>query len=105
MSQIVNKKPTELRYVERSVFMKEVNTQNFWTFELGTQEGINVPMWIFVGFQQSDRQHDQNLSNDTFYRPPVISAQYLIGTEKYPDFAILLNYDDDDFSQVYVQIK
>ena len=26
MSQIVNKKPTELRYVESSVFMKEVNT-------------------------------------------------------------------------------
>ena len=28
VGQIVNKKPTELRYVERSVFMKEVNTQN-----------------------------------------------------------------------------
>ena len=38
MSHIVNKKPTELRYVERSVFMEEVHTQNLWTFELGTQE-------------------------------------------------------------------
>ena len=28
MSQIVNKKPTELRYVESSVFMKEVKTQS-----------------------------------------------------------------------------
>ena len=82
MSQIVNKKPTELRYVERSVFMKEVNTQNLWTFELGTQEGINVPIGIIVGFQESDRQHDQKLNNDTFYRPPVISAQCIIGTEK-----------------------
>ena len=42
MSQILNKKPTELRYVERSVFMKEVNTQNLWTFGIGTQEGTNV---------------------------------------------------------------
>ena len=36
MSQTVDKKPTELRYVERSVFIKDVNTQNLWTFEIGT---------------------------------------------------------------------
>ena len=97
-SQIVKKEPTKFRYVERSVFMKEVNTQSLWTFELGTQEGINVPIWITIGFQQSDRQHDQNLNNDTFYRPPVISAHCIIGTEKYLDSAILLNYNDDDYS-------
>ena len=34
--QILSKTPTELRYVERSVFMKEVNNQNFWNFELGS---------------------------------------------------------------------
>ena len=85
--------------------MKEVNTQNFWTFELGTQEGVNIPTWVFVGFQQNDRQHDQNLNNDTFVRLPVISAQVIIGTERYPDSAILLNYDDDDYSQGYGQIK
>ena len=85
--------------------MKEVNTQNLWTFELGTQAGKNVPIWVFVGFQQSDRQHDQKLNNDTFFRPPVISAQCIIGTEKYPDWAILLNYNDDDYSQGYSQIE
>ena len=105
LGPIVNKEPTEFRYVERSVFMKEVNTQYLWTFELGTQEGINVPIWSFVGFQQNDGQHDQNLNNDTFYRPPVVSAQCNMGTEKYPDGAILFNYDDDDYSQVYAQIK
>ena len=103
--QIINKTPTEINYPERSVFMKEVNTQNFWTFELGTQEGINIPSWIFVAFQQNDRQHDQSLNNDTFVRLPVISSQVVIGTERYPDSAILLNYDDDDFSQGYGQIK
>ena len=36
---------------------------------------------------------------------PVTSAQVVIGTERYPDTAILLNYNDDDYSQVYVQIK
>ena len=105
MGQITDKKATKLRFVERSVFMKKVNTQNLWTFELGAQEGINVPLWLIVGFQQSDRQHDQNLNNDTFYRPPVISAQCIIGTEKYPVSAILLNYNDDDYSEGYAQIK
>ena len=103
--QIINKTPTEIKYPERSVSMKEVNTQNFWTFELGTQEGINIPIWIFVGFQRNDRQNNQNLNNDTFIRLPVISAQVVIGTERYPDFGILLIYDDDDYSQGYGQIK
>ena len=105
MNQMKNESPTNLHYPERSVFMKEVNTQNFWSFELGRQEGVNVPIWIYVVFQQNDRQHDQNLNNDTFVRLPVISVQVGIGTEKYPDTAILLNYNDDDYSQGYGQIK
>ena len=105
MIQIKNKTPTNLHCPERSIFMKEVNTQNFWTFELGTQEGVKVPIWVFVAFQQQDRQHDQTLNNDTFYRMPVTSAQCNIGTEKYPDSATLLNYDDDDYSQGYGMVK
>ena len=54
MTQIKQKTPTNLHYPERSVFMKEVNTQNFWNFELGTQEGINVPIWIYLKFQPMD---------------------------------------------------
>ena len=105
MNQIVNKIPTELHYVERSVFMKELNTQNLWTFEIGTQESINVPIWIIIGFQQSDRQDSQKMNTDTFYRPPVTSVQCIIGTEKYPDSAILLNYNDDDYNQTFGQVK
>ena len=103
--QILNKTPTELRYVERSVFIKQVNNQNLWNFELGSQENMNVPIWIIIGFQQQDRQDSRNLNNDTFYRLPVVSAQCVIGVEKYPDAAIILNYDDDDYSQGYHQIK
>ena len=105
MTQIKKNSPTLLHYPERSVFMKEVNTQNLWNFELGTQEGVNVPIWIFVAFQQNDRQNYQNLNNDTFYRPLVTSAQCIIGTEKYPDSGILLNYNDENYSQGYGQIK
>ena len=103
--QILNKTPTEIKYPVKSVFVKEVNTQNFWIFELGTQECINIPIWTFVVFQQNDRQHDQNVNNDTFVRLPVISAQVVIGTERYPDSAILINHDDDDYAQGYGQIK
>ena len=103
--QISNKTPTELHYPEQSVFMKEVNTQKFWTFELGTQEGINIRIWISLIFQQNDRKHDQNLNNDTFVRLPVTSAQVVIGTERYLDSAVLINYEDDDYSQGYGQIK
>ena len=105
MNQIKKNSPTLPHYVERSVFMKEVNTQNLWIFELGTQEGINIPIWIFVAFQQNDRQNNQNLNNDTSYRPLVTSAQCIIGTEKYPDNSILLNYNDDVYSQGYGQIE
>ena len=105
MNQIKKNTPTLLHYPEGSVFMKEVNTQNLWTFELGTQEGINVSVWIFVAFQQNVRQNDQDSNNDTFYRPPVTSAQCNIGTEKYHDSGNLINYNDDDYSQGYGQIK
>ena len=104
-NQIVNKTPIDLQYVERSVFMKDVKTQIFWTCELGTQEGINIPIWTILGSQQSDRQHGQNSNKDTFYRPPVTSAQCIIGSEKYPVLAILKNYNDNGFSQVYSQIR
>ena len=105
MKQIVDMTPKELQYPERSVFMREVITQKLWTFELWTQEGINVPIRIHVGFQQNDRQHDQNLKNDTFCRLPIVSAQCIIGNEKYPDVRKLTNYDDDVFSKGYHQIK
>ena len=68
-------------------------------FELGTQEGINISTNKFVDFQQREREICQNLNNDTFYRLPATSAQCIFGTEEYPDSAIFLNFDDDDFSQ------
>ena len=43
--------------------------------------------------------------NYIFYRPLVTSAQCIIGTEKYPDSAILLKCNDDDYSQGYGLIR
>ena len=36
---------------------------------------------------------------------PVTSCQCIIGTEKYPDSAVLLNFKDDDYSRGDAQIK
>ena len=82
VNQIIERMAKELQYKERSVFMKELNTQNIWSFELGTQEGINIPIWLYIVLQQSDWQHDQNLYNHTFVGLQVISAQVVIGTGK-----------------------
>ena len=66
---------------------------------------MNVPIWIIIRFQQQGRQESQNLNIDTFCRLPVVSAQCVIGTEKYPDAGILLNYDDDDYAQGYHEMR
>ena len=87
--QILSKTPTELRYVERSVFMKEVRIQNLWNVELGTQESMNVPIWITKAVHKRSLQDSQNLNNDTFCRSPVTNAHCIIGTENYPDASIL----------------
>ena len=33
--------------------------------ELGSEEIMNVPIWIIFGFQQQEKQGAQNLNNDT----------------------------------------
>ena len=66
---------------------------------------MNVPIWIIIGFQQWDKQDSQNLNNDPFCRLPVTSAQAIFGTENYPDAVILLNNDEDVYSQGCHQIK
>ena len=66
---------------------------------------MNVPIWIIMMFMQRKRQDSQNLNNDAFCRPPILSAQCINGTKNYPDSAILINYDDDYYSQGYGPIK
>ena len=85
--------------------MKAVNNQNIWNFELGSQESMNIPIWSIIGFQQRSLQDSQNFNNDTVCRLPAISAQCIIGTERNPDSGLLLNFDDDDYSQGYAQIN
>ena len=52
--QVLSRTPMQLRYIERSVFMKEVNNQNLWNFVLGSQKSMNLPIWIVIRFQHRD---------------------------------------------------
>ena len=52
--QILGNAATKLCYKEKTVFMKELDTQNLWNIKIGSQEGDNVLFWIFVGFQQKN---------------------------------------------------
>ena len=62
--QILGKIPMEPQFSERTLLMEELITRTFWPFELRTQEGIKIPIWTIVGFQQRDRQNSQHLNND-----------------------------------------
>ena len=95
MNQIVKKIPTDLHYVERSILMQEVKNRKTWQFQIGVEESTNISIFIIIGFQQQDRENSQNLNFDPFIRLPITSAQCLIGSEKYSNSAVLLNYDDD----------
>ena len=85
--------------------MKAVIFHNLCNFELGCQISMNVPIWIFAGFQPRDSQDSHKLNNHNFFRTPVSSAQGRNGTESYPAPGVLLNYDDDYYSRGFGQIK
>ena len=104
ISNIASKTPTELTYIKRSSYMKGVTTGNNWTFELGVGDGIDVSIHVIVGLMQRDQFNQQHQNNDTFYRPCVVNAQCIIGSERFPDTGISFNYAIDKFSQAYGEI-
>ena len=104
LNQILNKDTTELYYTERTVFRKDVNTNNNWTFELGTS-GISTPTFVFVGFQARNKIDLQTHDNATFDRLSVSNAVCKIGSEKYPDDGIECDYDREKNDQAYIEIE
>ena len=104
LNQILNKDPTELYYTERTVFRKDVNTNNNWTFELDTS-GISTPTFVFVGFQARNKIDLQTHDNATFDRLSVSNAVCKIGSEKYSDDGIECDYDREKNHQAYIEIE
>ena len=79
--------------------MKDVTTENFWTFELGVGDGVDIPIYVIDGFMQRDQFNQQHQNIHTFYRPGVVIAQCTFVSEKFSDAGIKCNYAFDKFSQ------
>ena len=104
MDQILDKDPTEIYYMGRIVFRKDVNTNSNWTIELGSS-GESTPSFIIVGFQARNKVDSQTHDNATFDRLPISSGVCKIGSEKYPDDGIECDYDRDKYDQAYSEIE
>ena len=104
MDQILDKDPTELYYIERVVFRKDVNTNNNWTFELGNS-GESTPTFLIVGFQARNKIDSQTHDNAIFDRLPISNAVCKIGSEKYPDDGIECDYGRDKNDQAFSEIE
>ena len=101
LSNITSKTATELTYFKRPSFMKDVTTENIWTFELGVGDGFDIPIYVIVGFMQRYQFNQQHQNNDTFYRLSVVNPQYIFGSEKFPDAGKNCIYAIDKYSQAY----
>ena len=62
-------------------------------------------IWKLVGFQNSDKQSSEYLNKDIPGRLLVDSAQCIIGVGKNLESGLLINYDNDEYSQGYEQIN
>ena len=80
VDRILNKDPTELHYIEKVVFRKDVNTNNNWTFELDSSSE-STPIFVIVGFQARNKIDSQTPNKATFDRFPISNAVCKIGSE------------------------
>ena len=78
LNQILFKDPAELFYTEHTVFRKDVNTNNNWTFELGNSRE-STPTFVIVGFQARNKTDSHTHDNATFDRLSVSNAVCKIG--------------------------
>ena len=104
LEHIISKTATKLSYIIRSSRMEDVTTENNWILELGVGDGIDIPIYVIVGYMQRDQFNEQHQVFDIFHRPSVVNAQCIIGSEKFPDAGINCNFAIDRSSQAYGEI-
>ena len=102
--QILNKEATELKFLERTVYKKNVDATNNWIFELGQSENLN-PVYIIVGFMNSNKFGSQIQDNSIFDRLNVVYCICKIGSENFPENGINCNYNRDNYTETYYQVE
>ena len=86
-----SKAPTEVHFIEKSVFMQGKKFQKNGSFKLGVEKEGSVSVFIEGGLQLTDRIKSQKLPIYIFLRPLVITAKCLIGTEKHSEVGLRSN--------------
>ena len=104
LGHTVSKTPTQLSFTKRSSCLKDVTTENNWTFELGVGDGIDKPNYVIIAFMQRDQFNQRHQNKDIFFRPRVVNAQCIITSEKFPDAGIKYISAIDKKSQAYGKI-
>ena len=66
LGHIESKAPTELSYIKRSSYLKDVTTENIRTFQSDVGDGIDIPIYVRVAFMQGDQFNQQHQSNGIF---------------------------------------
>ena len=103
---ILAKKTTDYSYVSRMVSTKPVNSNNRWTMEIGTESGTDVPIYLIVGFQSTNKFNaDQAHSNGIFDRLDVTEASCHIGTTRYPDTEYSIDFDRNKYNDAYNEVR
>ena len=81
-----------------------MDAQFNWFSNLGVKGGIDVPFYILVGFQNINRIENLAQNNGLSNRPHVISAQCLIGIERFPVTGKNTDYTNHKNSQAYGEL-
>ena len=59
LGHIVSKAATELSYIKRSSYIKDVTTENNWTFKTAIGDVIDISSFVIIGFMQRDQFNQQ----------------------------------------------
>ena len=81
-----------MSYTEISVVAKSANSPTNWFFESGMGIGSSNFLHVKLRSTQRNSLNGWECISDTFVRPPVINAHWLIGTEKHPEIGIIWDY-------------
>ena len=102
---ILAKKNTDYSYVSRSISSKPVNSNNNWSFEIGTESKSDIPIYVIVGFQTADRSGpDQTQNNAIFDRLDIIEASCNIGSVRYPEHEYQVDFNRNKYNEPYNEI-
>ena len=92
-------------FTQNSYTTKPINANRKWTFEIGQETSIDIPLQIIVGFQSIERLQSQTQNNGVFDQLNITSAQCRIGTDRYPDQPYTLDYTRNKYNDAYEAVR